>query len=134
MLTKPVLSSILENDALTRGLADPEARILVEWLVERAEEFDRVGVPEEAVHSQVNALCRKARAISRFVNLWCHARTHGAAAQLAAAERLNWPLPTSDDDPCEIMQNILNWEARQASDQSTTQTVRQAKWASRAAG
>ena len=31
MLTKPLLSHILDNDLLTRGLGDPEARMLVEW-------------------------------------------------------------------------------------------------------
>ena len=30
-LTKPLLSPILDNDLLTRGLGDPEARMLVEW-------------------------------------------------------------------------------------------------------
>src|SRR5206468_447579 len=32
MLTKPFLKEVLDNDALTRGLGDPEARVLVEWL------------------------------------------------------------------------------------------------------
>ena len=37
MLAKRLLSHILDNEALTRGLGDPEARLLVEWLVEQAE-------------------------------------------------------------------------------------------------
>ena len=35
MLAKPLINIILSNDALTRGLADPEARMLVEWVVDQ---------------------------------------------------------------------------------------------------
>ena len=110
MLPKPVLRPILENDALTRGLADPEARILVEWLVDQAEQVAGDACSEDIAHSKVQVLCRKGRAIGRFVGLWCHAQSPGAAGQLAAAERFNWPLPAAADDPCEIMQAILDWE------------------------
>src|SRR5437660_12746353 len=85
MLSRPVLRHILENDALTRGLADPEARILVEWLVDRAELAAARAPNEEIVQARVQVLCRRGRAIGRFVELWCHARSRGAAGQLAAA-------------------------------------------------
>src|SRR5260370_5912486 len=110
MLPKPVLSHILENDALTRGLGDPEARILVEWLVERAEEWADERASREVASQQVEKLCRRGRAIGRFVGLWCHAHAHGPAGQLAAAERFTWPLPAGAGDPFEIMQAILEWE------------------------
>jgi hypothetical protein len=115
MLSKPILSHILENDALTRGLGDAEARILVEWLVERAEEVAGDTDSPEAASEQVLKLCRRGRAIGRFVGLWCHVRAQGAAGQLAAAERFTWPLPTGAGDPFEIMQAILKWEGEQAS-------------------
>ena len=38
-------------------------------------------------------LCRRARAIGRFVYLWSLQRLRGAAGQLAVAERFYWPLP-----------------------------------------
>ncbi len=62
---------------------------------------------------EVRLLCRRARAIGRFVILWGHSRERGAACQLAAAERFTWPLPASAEDPCELMQFILDWETRQ---------------------
>ena len=108
MVPKPLLSHILDNDALTRGLGDPEARILVEWLVERAE---ALADDKEDAWQHVEKLCRRGRAIGRFVGLWCHAQAHGPAGQLAAAERFTWPLPAGAADPCEIMQAILSWEA-----------------------
>jgi hypothetical protein len=108
MLARPLLSQILENDALTRGLADPEARVLVEWTVERAERLD---AEMADLDTEVRRLCLRARAIGRFVALWCHQGECGAAVQLAAAERFNWPLPTSACvDPCELMQEILESE------------------------
>jgi hypothetical protein len=107
MVAEAFLSHILDNDALTRNLADPEARILVEWLVERTENLAHAGSSQD----RIQGLYRRARAISRFVGLWCHARTPGAAGQLAVAERFNWPLPQPEVDPCELMQSILDWEA-----------------------
>lgn len=111
MLTKPLLSHILDNDALTRGLGDPEARILVEWLVEQAEALAGTSATEAAAQQGVVNLCRRGRAISHFVSLWSQARSRGAAGQLAAAERFTWPLPSPAADPCEVMQTILHWEA-----------------------
>lgn len=111
MQARAFLRHILGNEALTRGLSDPEARILVEWLVEKVEHHAEHAHSEAAVWEQVRFLCRRARAIGRFVTLWCHAQTRGAAAQLAAAERFAWPLPQPLADPCEIMHAILTWEA-----------------------
>jgi hypothetical protein len=111
MLVKPLLSHILDNDALTRGLGDAEARILVEWLVERAEDLAEAAPSEETAWGGLKRLCRRARAIGRFVGLWCHHHEPGAAGQLAAAERFTWPLPDGPTDPCELMQSILEWEA-----------------------
>jgi hypothetical protein len=113
MLDKPLLSHILDNDALTRGLEEPEARVLVEWLVEQAERFAALLSSERAAQAEVRTLCRRARAIGRFVGLWCHERARGAAVQLAGAERFSWPLPATAIDPCELMQAILEWEANQ---------------------
>ncbi len=111
MQVKPLLGPILRNDALTRGLADPEARMLVEWLVDQAERLARVMTTEGAALTEVQRLCRRARAIGCFVSLWCHRRERGAAIQLAGAERFPWPLPSHGVDPCELMSHILGCEA-----------------------
>jgi hypothetical protein len=103
--------SILSDEAVTRGLGDPEARVLVEWLVEQADAFAaRLACPK-AQATAVQRLCRRARAISRFVRLWCHEGAAGAACQLAATERFAWPLPRTPLDPCELMHEILCYEA-----------------------
>jgi hypothetical protein len=113
MLAKPVLSHILDNDALTRGLGDAEARVLVEWLVDQAERLASALSSDQAISKAVWQLCRRGRAIGRFVGLWCHERARGAAVQLAATERFNWPFPPAHVDPYELMVAILDWEARQ---------------------
>jgi hypothetical protein len=111
MQVRALLRPILGDDALTRGLADPEARILVEWLADQAERLARVARSETAGLAEVRRLCQRARAIGRFVSLWCHARDRGGAVQLAGAERFTWPLPTRPVDPCELMHSILTSEA-----------------------
>ena len=110
ILVKPLLNPILANESLTRGLADPEARILVEWLVEQAERQAVTAPTEEAALREIHRLCARARSIARFVTLWCHQRERGAAVQLAAVERFMWPLPTRTADPCDLMQGIIAHE------------------------
>src|SRR5947209_6025855 len=101
-----LLSPILHNEALTRGLGDPEARMLVEWLVAEVESAARATACEETVRRRVAQLCGRARAISRFVRLWCYEENAAAAYQLAACERFPWPLPVVPMDPCDLMQDI----------------------------
>jgi len=88
--------------------------MLVEWLVDQAERLAEVESTEETLPHRVNCLCRKGRAISRFVGLWCHQHARSAALQLACTERFAWPLPTTLTDPCELMDSILQWEAKAA--------------------
>jgi hypothetical protein len=110
MLARRLLSQVLDDEALTRGLGDAEARVLVEWLVERTESLVSADDSEDRARYELGRLRRRARSISRFVALWCHYGERGAAGQFAAAERLNWPLPDDEADPCDLMQLILEWE------------------------
>lgn len=104
MTSRAHLNPILNDDRLTRGLDDPEARLLIEWLVEQIES----GLSDDG--NEAARLCRRARAIARFVSLWCHERSPAAALQLAATERFDWPLPTEAMDACDLMYDILTWE------------------------
>jgi hypothetical protein len=110
MVPKLLLRPILNNESVTRGLRDPEARVLVEWLVDQAERRGAELSSEAALSAEVQRLCQRARSISRFVSLWCHEGLQGAATQLAATERFRWPLPVPSVDPCELMQQILDCE------------------------
>ena len=104
-----LLSPILDDELLTRGLGDAEARAMIEWLVERSE-ASHSRLAADVWQREIERLCRRARAMSRFVYLWCYQRLHGAACQLAATERFVWPLPTTDEDPYDVMNMILEWE------------------------
>jgi hypothetical protein len=95
---------------LTRGLGDAEARMLVEWLVEEADRRATGADGEDATAREVQRLCRWARGISRFVQLWCYRETRAGALQLAASERYQWPLPATWMEPCELMECILAWQ------------------------
>jgi hypothetical protein len=110
MAPKSLYGPILDDELLTRGLGDAEARAMIDWLVERLED-SHARLPSPATCTdEVRRLCQRARAISRFVNLWCHQQLHGAACQLAATERFDWPLPGTGDDPYDVMCGILDWE------------------------
>ncbi len=111
MLAKAFLSDILEDEALTRGLGDPEARLLIEWLVEQADQLGVDHAEADEIGQGIKRLCRRARAFGLFVQLWCYRRERGAAIQLSAAERFTWPLPSALAEPLDVMQVILAAEA-----------------------
>lgn len=121
MQVKPLIYAILHDDHLTRGLGDAEARLLVEWLVERVEEMADDFVSAEELRQEVQAMCSQTRRISRFVRLWCLEDQPAAAYQLAATERFAWPLPTGPMDPFDLLQSILAWEAEQRGTQRQVQ-------------
>jgi hypothetical protein len=110
MLARSLVTHIACDERLTRHLGDAEARVLIEWLVEQAEQLARSAEPG-AARARAAALVRRGRAIARFVSLWCIEVDRGAAAQLAGAERFLWPLPTGPLDPWRLMHQIVTWEA-----------------------
>lgn len=111
MESTPLVRHILRDEAVTRGLGDVEARMIVEWLADRAEQAAANQPTEAAAWARVRADCRRARVMSAFVRLWT-AGNRGAAVQLAGAERLYWPLPAGDVDSGELMEGILGWVDR----------------------
>jgi hypothetical protein len=119
MVSKSIFRPILDNEAVTRGLGDAEARILIEWLVTQAEKMSAREKCVEKVRRAVEQLCRRARVLTRFVVLWNSSRA--SACQLAATERFCWPLPTTTVDPCELMLDILSYEPVDEESMSTKQ-------------
>jgi hypothetical protein len=110
MIAEPLYRRVVNDESLTRGLGDIEARMLVEWLVDWAELLeDTMADPEEA-HREINKLTRKAKAIRNFVVLWTDSESKAGAVQLAATERFQFPLPPEDYMPDEVMACILEWE------------------------
>lgn len=107
---EPLLRHVLRDDALTRGLGDIEARMLVEWVADWTELLAEGARTDDDAWSCVRRLCRRGRAISRFVQLWSEPQSRGAASQLAAAERFAWPLPAAAVDAGDLMHHILSWE------------------------
>lgn len=108
----PLLRHVLRDEALTRGLNDIEARMLVEWVTDWTELLAEAARTEEDAWSCVRRLCRRGRAISRFVQLWGDPGDRAAATQLAASERFTWPLPSASIAPDDLMHHILTWESQ----------------------
>jgi hypothetical protein len=106
----PLIRGLVRDEALTRGLGDEEARMLVDWVVDWAELLAEAARTEADAQSLLARLGRRGRAIGRFVQLWSERRSWGAAAQLAAAERFTWPLPDRRIAAPDLMQHILTWE------------------------
>lgn len=108
----PLIRGLVRDESLTRGLGDVEARMLVEWVVDWAELLAEAARTDQEAQRLAGRLFRRAKAIGRFVRLWCEPRSQGSAVQLAAVERFGWPLPTDPTiDPADLMQHILTWES-----------------------
>ncbi|MCS7021044.1 MAG: hypothetical protein NZU63_04335 [Gemmataceae bacterium] len=107
---EPFLRHILHDETLTRGLGDIEARMLIEWITDWAQLLVEAARCEADAWNCIHRLCRRARAIARFVQLWSQPASRGAAAQLAATERFRWPLPNQPLEPPDLMHHILTWE------------------------
>lgn len=112
MQISPMLRPILDDDSFARNLGDAEARLLFEWVYERADRLVRGGGADPATPTRIARLHRRGRAIAQFVYLWCECRDRGAAGQLASAERFNWPMPTPKVDACVLIERILRFEDR----------------------
>jgi hypothetical protein len=110
MQSRALLNLILDDEALTRGLEDAEARLLVEWLADWCDRLTSSCTTDSEALVRLERLRKRGRAIRQFINLWCHRRAQGAAAQLAATEQFRWPLPDPDADPWELMHFILDSE------------------------
>lgn len=110
MVEREFLRPILDDESLTRGLGDAEARLLIEWLVERAENLAASSLAESTRRDRLGSFCRRGRSLARFVQLWCYADQPGAALQLAGAEAFTWDPPTGSSDPVDLMSRILRAE------------------------
>ncbi len=102
MGNRSLLNLILHDDALTRGLEDPEARVLVERLAELSERCGERGTDASDMLMRTERLRRRGRAIRQFIDLWCHRGEHAAAIQLAASERIPLAAPRARRRPVVI--------------------------------
>lgn len=114
MPLKTLLDPVLADELLTRGLGDEEARLLIDWLVDRAESIVERISSRDRCREEIERLCRRARGLARFVSLWCHHASHGAACQLAASERFAFPLPLPEIDAYDLMSDILAFEENES--------------------
>jgi hypothetical protein len=108
----PILRHVLRDESITRGLGDVEGRMLIEWLADWTQLFADAARNDADAWTMTNRLCRRAKAINRFVQLWQNPTTRNGAGQLAASERFGWPLPRGPISPTKLMEHILNWENR----------------------
>ena len=111
MLDRAFLRPILDDESLTRGLGDEEARLLVDWLVERAENLAASSLADTTRNNCLAAMCRRGRIVGRFVRLWCEGE-FGSAVQLAGTENVTWPLPNGPEDAVDLMGRLLGYEER----------------------
>lgn len=111
MLAEQYIHQVMHDERITYGLADPEARMLVEWLVTKAEAIPETDLlPDDQVCAW--ELCyRRAKVLRQFVSLWCYRGRPEAAIQLAASEGMAEYLPASTvEEPVDVMLTMMKQE------------------------
>ncbi len=108
MLVDTCIDQVMRDGRLTHGLEDPEARLLVEWLVEKAESIPQTGLAEPDQQSAWTLCYRRAKVLRQFVALWCYRGRPEAAIQLAASEGLAEYLPDSSvEEAHDVMLTLM---------------------------
>lgn len=108
MVADACIDQVMHDDRLTHGLADPEARLLVEWLVDQAEAIPRTGLGECDQQLAWTICYRRAKALRQFVSLWCYRGRPEAAIQLAASEGMAEYLPDSSvEEAVDVMLSLM---------------------------
>ncbi len=59
-----VIESLLDNEALTDGLTDADARVVIQWMLDQVERFTPTA--EQSLDAYGHHLARQARTISRI--------------------------------------------------------------------
>jgi hypothetical protein len=111
MLADKCIHQVMSDERITYGLADPEARVLVEWLVTKAEAIPETDLQEEDQQCAWQLCYRRAKVLRQFVALWCYRGRPEAAIQLAASEGMSEYLPiASMDEPVDVMLAMMKQE------------------------
>jgi hypothetical protein len=105
-----LVGRILEDEALRGDLSDDAGQLLLDWLVHQAEAaIDKSKTASEA-RKRIDALCQRGRTIAQFVTQAKGDPT--AAAALAKAERLPWPVsPEEIADEVRLTRKVLAAES-----------------------
>jgi hypothetical protein len=107
------IDQVMGDARLTYGLEDPEARLLVEWLVDKAEHLPESGLAETEQDKTWQLYYRRAKVLRKCVQLWCYRGRPEAAIQLAASEGLSEVLPNSAvEEGVEVMSALMRGEIK----------------------
>jgi hypothetical protein len=111
MTAQACIHQVMRDGRITHGLEDPEARLLVEWLVEKAEAIPNSGLAENDQGLAWSLCYRRAKVLRQFVSLWCYRGRPEAAIQLAASEGLADYLPDSSvEEAPDVMLSLMKQE------------------------
>lgn len=104
---------ILDDEALTDGLADPEGKLVLEWAVAVIERQVASASNNEEAAAITNTVRKRGRTISRCILAACEdedtERTQQLLAELGHAGR---SLPIGAERFQEVTRQLIEWEER----------------------
>lgn len=105
-----LIGRILEDEGIRGDLSDNAAQALIDWLVHQAEAVIAKTKSEAKARKEIDTMCQRGRTIAKFVTQTKD--DQAAAALLAKAERLPWPVSSAEaSDEATLMRKVLEGES-----------------------
>lgn len=108
------LDNIRDDEGLTSGLADPEAGMLLDWLMAEVRAAASTLSEEQQVWDFVGRKKRRARLFAKTIEAASYGEDPDAVARLWSNEPLRPDLEEWDvEDPAAGMRRLIEWEKKQ---------------------
>lgn len=111
MNIKKHIERVLDDEGLTSGLADPEAKVLMDWLVHNLEAKLPRTKSDAAARELTKTEAARARRLAAIIDKICYNDDRAAAERLWNAagrtQALN-TLPAAD--PVAVARQLIQWE------------------------
>ena len=111
MDAKPFVEHVLDDEGLSDGLADDEAKVLIDWLTAEIERQIPRQPSTEAAWAVTRALAARARRIARVTERLYYQSDAAEAARLWSAGGSTHSLTElSNKDPVKSIAQLIQWE------------------------
>jgi hypothetical protein len=112
MDVQPLLNQIADDESLTAGLADPEAKVLLDWLRQQIKTQVAHAATNAEGRSRFDSLRKRSAAYSRLIAAWCIDADETLARQLWKELGLTGSLDSlPHTDALAAMKQLLGTEA-----------------------
>lgn len=107
----PFIDRILDDEGITGGLKDAEAKVLVDWLIASLKQRIRAVSDESKAEEISRTLRRRARRIAKITELLCEQHDTHSASEIWKESGSKHSLDELElRDPTGVVKRLIQWE------------------------